>query len=287
MRSISRLLSRFCYNHPNFAIPNLMKYIVFGNAIVWLLDMISGGLASYWLSFVPGAILQGQVWRLVTFVFVPLFSDLLYLALSLLLYYFLGNQLERAWGSTRFTVYYLLGVVLTALCGLALWFTPFRWYVGIVNMHYVNLSLFLAFASLYPDMQFRIYFIIPIRGKWLALVYAAMVVIDIVRFALAGQYVLAAVPVISLLNWLLFFWEDLVHGGQKARIRVQRKVTQKPVDLRAAQKQVQEQKGYLHKCCVCGITDADDRNMEFRYCSRCEGYHCYCADHINNHTHVE
>ncbi|MBQ3135742.1 MAG: rhomboid family intramembrane serine protease [Oscillospiraceae bacterium] len=264
-----------------------MKYIVFGNAIVWLLDMISGGLASYWLSFVPGAILQGQVWRLVTFVFVPLFSDLLYLALSLLLYYFLGNQLERAWGSTRFTVYYLLGVVLTALCGLALWFTPFRWYVGIVNMHYVNLSLFLAFASLYPDMQFRIYFIIPIRGKWLALVYAAMVVIDIVRFALAGQYVLAAVPVISLLNWLLFFWEDLVHGGQKARIRVQRKVTQKPVDLRAAQKQVQEQKGYLHKCCVCGITDADDRNMEFRYCSRCEGYHCYCADHINNHTHVE
>lgn len=287
MRGISRFLSRFCYNHPNFAIPNLMKYIVIGNVIVWLLDMISGGLASYWLAFAPGAIFRGQVWRLVTFVFVPLFSDLLYLALSLLLYYFLGNQLERAWGSTRFTVYYLLGVLLTVLCGLALWFTPFRWHLGVVNMHYVNLSLFLAFASLYPDMQFRIYFIIPIRGKWLALVYAAMVVIDVVRYALAGQYVLAAVPVISLLNWLLFFWEDLFRGGQKARVRVQRKSTQKPVDLRAAQKQVQEQKGYLHKCAVCGVTDAMDRTMEFRYCSKCEGYHCYCANHINNHTHVQ
>ena len=287
MRSISRLLSRFCYNHPNFAIPNLMKYIVFGNAIVWLLDMISGGLASHWLAFVPGAIFQGQVWRLVTFVFVPLFSDVLYLALSLLLYYFLGNQLERAWGSTRFTVYYLLGVVLTMLCGLALWFTPFRWQLGIVNTHYINLSLFLAFASLYPDMQFRIYFIIPIRGKWLALVYVAMVVIDIVRFAAMGQYLLALTPVVSLLNWLLFFWEDLFRSRKPAPVQVRRKPTQQPTDLRTAQKQVQAQKGYLHKCCVCGVTDADDNAMEFRYCSKCEGYHCYCANHINNHNHVE
>ncbi len=286
MRGISRLLSRFCYNHPNFAIPNLMKYIVFGNAIVWLLDMISGGLASYWLSFVPGAIFQGQVWRLVTFVFVPSFSDLLYLALSLFMYYFLGTQLERIWGSTRFTVYYLLGTALTALCGLLLWFTPFRFWAAI-DMGYVNLSLFLAFATLFPDMQFRIYFLIPIRGKWLALVYVILIGLDVFKYIALGHYLLALTPVISLLNWLLFFWEDLFRSKRPAPVQVRRKTTQKPVDLRAAQKQVQEQKGYLHKCAVCGITDADDRNMEFRYCSKCEGYYCYCANHINNHTHVQ
>lgn len=286
MRGISRLLSRFCYNHPNFAIPNLMKYIVFGNAIVWLLDLLSGGQASYWLSFVPGAIFQGQVWRLVTFVFVPAYSDLLYLTLSLFMYYFLGAQLEQIWGSTRFTVYYLLGTVLTALCGLLLWFSPFRFW-AVVDMGYVNLSLFLAFATLFPDMQFRIYFLIPIRGKWLALVYVVLIGLDVFKYVALGHYLLALTPVVSLLNWLVFFWEDLFRGGQKVHVRVQRKVNQRPVDLHTAQQQVEKQQGYLHKCAVCGITDAMDKTMEFRYCSKCEGYYCYCANHINNHTHVQ
>ncbi len=286
MRGISRRLSRFCYDHPNFAIPNLMKYIVFGQAIVWLLDMISGGLASSWLSFVPGSIFRGQVWRLVTFVFVPGYSDLLYLSLSLLMYYYLGTQLEQIWGSTRFTVYYLLGTALTTLCGLLLWLSPFRFW-AVVDMSYVNLSLFLAFATLFPDMQFRIYFIIPIRGKWLALVYVILIGLDVFKYAALGHYLLALTPVVSLLNWLLFFWEDLFRNRKPASVQMRRPSGTKPVDLRTAQKQVQEQKGYLHKCAVCGVTDAMDRTMEFRYCSKCEGYYCYCANNINNHTHVQ
>ena len=286
MRGISRWLSRFCYNHPNFAIPNLMKYIVFGTAIVWVLDLLFGGMASYWLAFVPGAIFQGQVWRLITFVFVPAYPDLLYLTLSLFMYYFLGTQLEQIWGSTRFTVYYLLGLIMTVLCGLALGFSPLRSY-AVVDMSYVNLSLFLAFATLFPDMQFRIYFIIPIRGKWLALVYVILIGLDVFKYISLGHYLLALTPIVSLLNWLLFFWEDLFRRKNPTPMQVRRAPTKKPVDLHAAQKQVQEQKGYLHKCAICGITDAMDRTMEFRYCSKCEGYHCYCANHINNHTHVQ
>lgn len=286
MRGISRLLSRFCYNHPNFAIPRLMKYIVFGNVIVWILDLISRGLASAWLSFVPGYIFQGQVWRMATFVFVPANSDPLYFALAMLMYYYLGSQLEQILGSTRFTLFYLLGTALTVLCGLALWFSPLRFW-PVVDMGYINLSLFLAFATLYPDMQFRIYFILPIRGKWLALVYVVLIGLDIARFVAADLYLMALTPIVSLLNWLLFFGENIFGGAKTVHVRVQRKVTQKPVDLRTAQKQVQTQKGYLHKCVVCGVTDADDRTMEFRYCSKCEGYHCYCANHINNHTHVQ
>ncbi|MBE6957325.1 MAG: rhomboid family intramembrane serine protease [Ruminococcaceae bacterium] len=263
-----------------------MKYIVFGNIAVWLLDMISGGLASLWLSFIPSAVFYGQVWRLVTFVFVPATSDPLYLGLALLMYYYLGTQLEQIWGSTRFTVFYLLGMVLTILCGLALGFSPFR-DLAVVNMGYVNLSLFLAFATLFPDAQFRIYFFIPIRGKWLALVYVVLIGLDVVKWLRAGQFLLAAVPAVSLLNWLAFFWDDLFRSKKPAPAPVRRKSEQKPVNLRTAQQQVQKQQGYLHKCAVCGITDRDDRNMEFRYCSKCQGYYCYCANHINNHTHVE
>lgn len=286
MRSISRWLSRFCYNHPKFSIPNLMKYVVFGNILVWVLDLFSGGLASVWLSFIPSAIFRGQVWRLITFVFVPSTSDPLYLGLALLMYFYLGAQLEQIWGSTRFTVYYLLGTVLTVLCGLALGFSPLRSY-AVVDMSYVNLSLFLAFATLFPDMQFRIYFIIPIRGKWLALVYVILIGLDVFKYISLGHYLLALTPVVSLLNWLLFFWDDLFRSRKPAPAQVRRKPTQKPVDLHTARQQVQKQQGYLHKCAVCGITDADDRSMEFRYCSKCEGYYCYCANHINNHTHVQ
>ena len=286
MSRISKMLSRFCYSHPKFAIPNLMKYIVFGNLAVWVLNLVTHGAVSGWLSFIPGRIMQGQIWRLVSFVFVPLFSDPLYLGLSLLMYFYLGNQLERAWGSTRFTVYYLLGVVLTALLGLVFWFTPFRWYAA-VNMHYVNLSLFLAFATLYPDMQFRIYFIIPIRGKWLAIVYGVLIAFDVFSYIGAGQYLLALVPVVSLLNYLLFFWDVLRSGARNTHARVKHQTSRQTVDFHAAQRQAQQQKGYLHKCVVCGITDADDRNMEFRYCSKCSGYHCYCANHINAHTHIQ
>ena len=285
MGAISRWLSRFSYKHPKFAIPNLMKYIIIGNVLVWVMDMIwyLNAPFSYYLSFIPSQIFSGQVWRLVTFVFVPENSSPIWFALSCFMYYFLGTQLERIWGSARFTLFYLLGVLLTAASGLLLALQGGIWLtIPTATMYYVNMSLFLAFASLFPNAEFRIYFFIPIKGKWLAWVYVALIGLDVYRSISMGLYLLALVPLVALLNYLLFFWCDLFPDHRRAR------PTARPqaVDLKAARRHVQQKKGYLHKCSVCGITDTDHPDTEFRYCSKCSGYYCYCMEHINDHAHI-
>lgn len=286
MGTLSRWLSRFCYKHPNFSIPGLMKYIAMGNVAVFLMDMLSNGYFSRMISFVPAYIFQGQIWRLITFIFIPVSSSPIWVVLSVMMYYFLGNQLERAWGSTRFTVYYLFGVIMTVVIGLLLGLTDLK-YFSVVNMYYVNMSLLLAFASLYPDAQFTIYFFIPIRGKWLAWLYGILIAFDVFSYIGQGRYLLALVPVAAVLNYFLFFWDDLKGSARQTRQRIHHQTSRQTINFHAAQRQAQEHKGYLHKCAVCGITDADRPDIEFRYCSKCNGYYCYCMDHINNHVHVQ
>ena len=288
MRAISRWLDRFCYNHPRFGIPNLMKYIVFGNAAVFLLDMVSNGTFSQIIAFYPSMILQGQIWRLFTFVFVPMNLGSIWFIFSTMLYYFLGTSLEDRWGYTRFSVFYFLGVLLNILVGFVLYFTlgqpP---YLQTANMYYVNMSMFFAFATLYPETLFRLYFIIPIKVKWLAWLDAALFAFDIGYYLKSGAPILAAMPIVGLLNYLIFFWDDLTAGFNRGRQKAAHRVSPQTINFKKAQKEVQQRKGYLHKCSVCGVTDADDPNMEFRYCSRCNGYYCYCMNHINNHVHIQ
>ena len=288
MRAISRWLDRFCYNHPRFGIPNLIKYVIFGQVAVFLLDMFSSGTFSQILAFYPSLIMKGQVWRLVTFVFVPENLGSIWFVFSAMLYYFLGSALERQWGTTRFTVFYLLGVILNVIAGLVIYFAVGQPYYAVTaTIHYVNLSLFLAFATLYPDTQFVIYFIIPIKVKWLAWLDVAFFAIGIFQALASGQVLWALTPIVSIFNYLIFFWEDLMDLLGRGKRRAAHKVNPQTINFKKAQKKVQQRKGYLHKCSVCGVTDADDPNKEFRYCSKCNGYYCYCMDHINNHVHIQ
>ena len=106
MSALSRWLDRFCYNHPNFGIPNLMKYIAIGNVAVFLLDMFSTQISlTTLIGFYPGLILRGEIWRLFTFIFVPINSHPIWFVFSLMLYYFLGTTLERQWGTARFSTH--------------------------------------------------------------------------------------------------------------------------------------------------------------------------------------
>lgn len=288
MGAISRKLDRFCYKHPSFGIPQLMKYIALGNVAVFLLNMFSQGSFANLLRFVPGLILQGEIWRLVTFVLVPIRMEPLWFALSVYLYYSLGSALEQRWGTTRFTVFYGLAVTLNVLVGLLAYFAnPAYGMMETANMHYVNLSIFLAFGTLYPDLQFMLYFIIPVKAKWLVWFDAALFAFDIGGYLISGDYFRALLPVVAILNYLLFFWDDLMEMLGRGRRRVAHRVDPQTINFKKAQKQVQERKGYLHKCAVCGVTDADDPEREFRYCSRCSGYYCYCMDHINDHIHIQ
>lgn len=273
----------FCYRHPRFGVRNLMLIIVIGTAAVWLLSMMdrSGQLLGL-LSFSPTAILHGQIWRLVTFVFVPTNSGI-WLLISLYFYYFVGSVLEREWGAGRFTIFYLSGMLLTIVYGFIVYFAA-----GLpvpLSTVYINYSLFFAFATLYPDNMVLLFFFIPLKMKWLAWLDAAYFAYSILDglISLPGTLkLLGIMPVIAILNYLLFFGSTL--GGLFRPRAARRKTVNFQQELHRMKKDA-KQKNYMHKCAVCGRTDADYPELEFRYCSRCAGYHCFCQDHINNHVH--
>lgn len=285
LQKLNDRIDRFCARHPRFGIPNLMLYIVGGTVAVYLLTLFSSSGATSFLWLDMDYVLRGELWRLVTFVFVPTQSNPFFLLISLYFYYFIGNALERNWGEGRFTIYYFSGVVLTILAALVGQLLGLGGVV--VGTAYINLSMFFAFAMLYPDMQVLLFYIIPIKVKWLAYVDAAVFAFDVVANLLGGSIVAALMPLVAILNFFVYFSPYFARRRQQQRYRNSPQARQYRANVRAAQAEQarQAQQGYHHKCCVCGRTDADHPELQFRYCSRCAGYHCYCSDHIFSHVH--
>lgn len=273
-----RPIDRFCQRHPRFGVSNLMLYIVIGNAAVWLFGLMdTTGNFVRLLTFEPAAILQGQVWRLFTFALIPQTSGIL-IFLVLYFYYFIGSALEREWGTSKFTVYYIFGILFHVLFGFLLYAVA-----GLsvsMTAYYLNLSMFLSFAVLFPETQVLLFFILPIKIKWLALIDAAYFAVAVIT----DPFPVNLVPIVAVLNFLLFCGDELFALLRRGRAFSSRGT----VNYRRAAKRIrreQESKPYRCRCEVCGRTDADSPNLEFRYCSRCSGFHCYCEDHIGNHVH--
>lgn len=289
LKKLNRAVDRFAYDHPNFGIPSLMRYVVIGNVIVYLLTVFAGYGAVSFLTFDWRAITHGEIWRLVTFLFFPGYyslRDAIWLVFFLYLYYMIGNTLEREWGTAKFSLYYLSGVVLTVLTGAVMGLVSGG--AHIAGAHYINLSLFFAFAMLYPDTQFLLFFIIPVKVKWLAWIDAAYFALQVLLSLLRGNILGALLPVIAILNFIIFFWTSITDEIAWRRGRARHQTSHRTIQFKAAARQQQkreEERGYRHKCAVCGRTDADYPDLEFRYCSRCQGYHCFCQDHIFNHVH--
>ena len=154
----------------------------------------------------------------------------------------------------------------------------------VAGSYYVNLSMFFAFAFLFPDTQVLLFFIVPIKMKWLAYLDAALFAVDVVRSLLAGNWGGALLPVIALLNFAVFIWPEVHYMADRAAYRHRPQTVQFKRAAQQQQKQEQQQ-GYHHKCAVCGRTDTDYPDLQFRYCSKCAGYHCFCQDHIFTHVH--
>ena len=198
-----------------YALRNLMTIIVAVTAAVWLLETFVYGRTGvsiyYWLYFDKELILQGQVWRVITFVFIAEEYNILYLALSLYFYWLIGNSLENEWGSFRFDIFYLCGVLGAVASGFI---------TGYATNYYLNLSLFLAFAILYPDFRVLVFYILPIKVKWLAIVDLALLVI----LAIFSTWIERIALIVALLNIALFFWRI---PFDKLRARHRRKKWQK------------------------------------------------------------
>ena len=288
MKKISASIDRFCARHPNFGIRNLMLFIVIGNIIVFLFSMMdkSGYFLSY-LLFNPQLILRGQVWRLLTFVFVPESTSLIMLAITLYFYYFIGNTLERQWGTAKFTLYYICGIICTVVYGMIVGLLGNVGYFA-MGSSYINLSMFFVFATFFPESRVLLFFFIPIKIKWLAYLNAAYFALGVISYLMVGNVLLALVPIIAILNYFIFCGDMLLDSISSLRRRSNRRRNSNVVDFKKAAKQAYSEtqnKGYTRKCSVCGRTDTDYPDLEFRYCSRCEGYHCFCEDHIGNHIH--
>ena len=268
-----RKIERFCYEHPNFGIPNLMRYLTIANALFWVMSMINRPFLSYML-FNPALILRGQIWRLVSFLFIPPSTGLLAL-LVFYFYYWIGTTLENQWGTGQFTIYFFTGVVLTVLYGFLIYFITGR--SVLLDSSYLYLSMFFSFAALYPDMQVLFMFFIPIKMKYLAIVDAVFFLYSV----LTSSFPENLLPLVAVLNFLIFCGGEL--RGLLPRRQSRNTVSFKREAARIRREQTD--KLYTHKCAVCGRTDRDYPELEFRYCSRCAGYHCFCSDHINNHVH--
>lgn len=285
MKQLRRSIDRFCVLHPNFGIPGLMRFIIAGNVLVFLLNSFSRTAGVYaLLSFHFGAVLQGQVWRIFTFPFVPNDSSAFYLLISCYFYYWIGSTLEREWGQAKFTIYYASGIVLTMLGAILAYFLPGGMaYAVVAGTMYVNLAMFFAFAMLYPNAQVLLFFIIPIKMKWLAILDGLLFAADILASIGSGHYVGAITAVMALLNFFVFFMPDLEQFVKTENTRARQASHFHRANAQARNEQ--KAQGFRHKCTVCGKTDTYHPQLQFRYCSKCAGYHCYCADHIFNHVH--
>lgn len=271
-----------------YAIKNLMAYVM-GLYIAGIVIFMVNPMFYYnWLMLDFGKIAQGQVWRLVTFLIQPVASIDFFILISLYLYYMIGNSLENAWGAFRFNLYFFSGVLFNILaCGIIYAMIGFSFPIP---LDYVNQAMFFAFAALYPDVKFNLFFVLPIKVKHLAFIYAVLFGYTVYGVIRDGLWWLGLAMLVAIANFLIFF----------AVTRNYRRISPQQVKRRANyKKQVRnahnpdnviqfrgKQTVTRHKCAVCGRTELDDENLEFRFCSKCDGNYEYCMDHLYTHEHV-
>ena len=282
LKNLIRRLERFFQRNRDRGIRNLMIYIAAGNAILYVFSMIDPShFLENLLCFDRTSILHGQVWRLLTYLIVPTASGgifgALFFMLLLFFYCWIGRLLEESMGVFRFNAFYFTGALLMDVFGLLF---------GVaVYGDVLSLSLMIAFATMYPEVRVFLFGILPIKIRYLAWLYLGATVLEMIQFR-------SIAPLLPLANYILFFWVDIPNLLPMSwRTRRKKKVVRNNVtrmaDYRPKADAKPEKQNYRHRCTVCGRTDTEYPDLEFRYCSKCTGYHCYCMEHINNHVHIQ
>ena len=285
MKNLRRNFERYCFANRNKGIPNLMLYVSLGNAVVYLIEQMTNNSVLYSLLYFNRAlILRGQVWRLFTYPLTSHSGGVIFTLISLLCYYSLGTAMERQWGTLKFNIFYFTGVVLMDVYGML--------FNCRADVYYLNMSLFLGYATLYPQAQFLLFFIIPIKAWAFALFDLVVIFAGLFHMPFTAANLF---PLVALGNYFLFFGKDVLNvvplsWQNKLRRLFHKAPKQQPKIIHfhvTEQPKKTETPAYTHKCTVCGRTDVSNPELEFRYCSKCSGYYCYCSDHINNHTHIQ
>ena len=287
-----RFIDKLERKYGRYGIENLTMYIIISYVLGYALMYINPSALSM-LSLNVTKILQGQVWRLITWiVYPPSTSSPLWFVIAILFFYYpISASLEHTWGKFKFTLYILSGMIFTVIAAFILHFVMGGVLDGlggiIFSTYYISLSIFLAYSLTYPDMTVLLMFVIPVKMKWMSIVYVLIVMYNVVSDIMSGAWFMALPIIASLLNFVIFFlgtrdfnrynpkeihrkneFKRAVNGGSKT--------VPFPGNSNAVTK---------HKCAVCGRTEKDDPNLEFRFCSKCNGNYEYCQDHLYTHIH--
>lgn len=284
-------MSPFERKYGKYAIKNLSFVLVICYAAGYLIQLVAPGVLFY-LTLNPYAICHGQIWRLVTWILIPPSSQNIFLTLITLYFYCsIGTSLERTWGTYRYNVYILGGMLFTILGSFLLMGYHYLFHADSIaavgaeyfftitslyfSTYYINMSIFLGFAATFPNAQVLLMFLIPLRVKWLGIVYAVLLVWEFLFSGVDGRFAIAA----SLLNFVIFFFtsRNMMHLNPKQIHRRQE-----------FKREVKRGSGITkHKCAICGRTEQDSPDMTFRFCSKCDGNYEYCEEHLYKHTHVK
>lgn len=305
-----------------FALRNITLYLIVFYIFGYIMEMVNAKFVYDWLILDPYWIMKGQVWRVISWLLVPPdTSNMFFVLIMCFFYYSIGNQLERTWGTFYYNVFIMSGILFTVIGSFVLYgimdiqmhgqmtegldlaysikdqtvvmtgdyvkalnALNNSVYFSLFTTYYINMSIFLGFAATFPDAQVLLMFIIPIKVKWLGFVYAGMIVFDILSARAYGAGAVIALAVIaasSLLNFIIFFFAT----RKKIRQGISRRM-QHAQKQRAAKMQ-ERPRVSKHRCAICGRTNDDDPNLEFRFCSKCNGNFEYCMDHLYTHTHVQ
>ena len=300
-------MSNFERRFGKYAIPNLATILIACYAVGYVIQFFNSGVL-YYLTLNPYQILHGQIWRIVTWILIPPSGGNIFLTLIMLYFYWnIGVLLERTWGTYRYNLYIFSGMLFTVLgsfvsMGLAYLFYYDAWGLSVgeyaarmfnagsvfFSTSYINTSMFLAFAATFPQMQVLLMFIVPIRVKWLGIVYGVIALWDFITGTKVpqGAFVLdlsvfsRTAILASLLNFIVFYFTSRKHI-----LRSPKQIKRQHAYRREVQRSTNT--GTRHKCAICGRTEETNPELEFRFCSKCSGNYEYCSDHLWTHQHFQ
>lgn len=293
------------------AVPHLTAVMIGCFVLGYIMQAISPNAAQY-MSLNIHEVLHGQLWRIVTWVIIPPDSIDFFTIIMLFFYLSIGSSLERTWGDPRYNIYIFGGMLISIAAAFITYFAFSAFYPRVIvgaaigsffSTYNICMSILLAYAATFPNATVLLMFVIPLKMKYLGLVYAAFILYDCIQYiraavssgnALYWIYVIAIAA--AMLNFVLFFFSMRTRlrltPEQKRRQREFRRSVEnagKAVSPARSQKsgaKIIEMPGARHRCEICGRTELSDPQLEFRYCSKCAGDHEYCMDHLYTHTHI-
>lgn len=264
-----------------YAIHNLTFWLIGFYVLGYIIEFTMPNVLGM-LTLEPYYIMQGQVWRLVSWILIPPSTNIIFMIFMLMCYYFIGISIEHVIGTFRYNVYLIGGMIISTISAMAL-YGIYYLVVGKVllgvgsyfSTNYINMSLFLTFAVLFPNVQFQLYFLIPIKAKWMGIIEFVWAAFSFISGNLAQKTAIVA----SLANFLIFYLST----------RNYHKVSPKEIHRKQVyRQQMRQPQGVTrHKCAICGRTEKDGEDLEFRFCSKCEGNYEYCQDHLFTHQHIK